>query len=122
MMLKRRKRETFKAREPEIIRSPSHLQYCRGFDCAILGRADHECEGKIEAAHTRVGTDGGTSLKPSDCWVVPLCAKAHAEQHRIGERSFETKYQIQMKAIAQECWAKSPHRIRYEKKQQEKSA
>lgn len=33
-------------------------------------------------------TDGGTSLKPSDNYTVPLCHKCHQEQHQIGELAF----------------------------------
>jgi hypothetical protein len=47
-----------------------------------------ECTGNIEAAHVRMGTDGGMGMKPSDCYVVPLCSACHAYQHKIGERKF----------------------------------
>lgn len=54
------------------------------------------CEGRVEAAHLRIGTDGGTSIKPSDCFVFPCCSGHHQEQHRIGERSFAAKYALDL--------------------------
>ncbi len=43
----------------------------------------------LEAAHYRIGTNGGMGLKPSDRWLLPLCYKCHhCEQHQKGERSF----------------------------------
>ena len=37
-------------------------------------------DGTIVGAHIRTGHEGGTSLKPSDDLVLPLCARCHAEQ------------------------------------------
>jgi hypothetical protein len=116
MFLKRRKREPMGCRDSDMIRSPQHLAHLRGFVCAVSLTHGHECQGKIEAAHVRNGTDGGTSLKPSDCWALPLCRDHHAEQHRIGERSFDTKDQINMKSIAEKLWKASKHRLAFEKK------
>lgn len=51
-------------------------------------------------------------VKPSDRWTISLCGGPdghHAEQHRIGEPSFEKKYAINMKALAEEFARKSPH-------------
>jgi hypothetical protein len=116
--LKRRKFKVESLRESAMIRSAGHLTFVRGFVCSVSNTHGHECQGKIEAAHVRIGTDGGTALKPSDCWAIPLCASHHAEQHRIGERSFETKYKISMKAIAEKLWRVSSHRLKYERKQE----
>lgn len=93
--------------EPSQIRSPGHLKYVRGFECSV-GWAS--CEGPIEAAHVRTGTDGGTAVKPGDNWTIPLCSRHHAIQHQIGESRFENDYAIDMKAIAKALWDKSPHR------------
>jgi hypothetical protein len=51
-----------------------------------------------EAAHVRIGGDGGMALKPSDWRTVPLCGADddwmghHAYQHQIGERPFWDDY------------------------------
>lgn len=115
MIPRRRRKEPFGTREPAQIRSSGHLTFIRGFACSILGK--HECQGKIEAAHVRGGTDGGLSLKPSDCFVIPLCSEAHREQHQIGEQAFESKYQIKMRAIADRLWSISSHRKKLEQRQ-----
>lgn len=93
---------------------PSHLKWLRGCECAIAGKADHVCAGRMEAAHVRRGTLGGTSLKPADYHAVPLCAAAHAEQHAIGEQSFEARYRVNLKAAAEALAKASPHRWRWE--------
>lgn len=112
--LKRRKAPKMGVREPERIDCPGHLKFVRGFECAIAGRAGHVCGGKIEAAHVRTGTDGGTSYKPSDCWAIPLCSEGHREQHQIGEHRFEKKYGVDMKKQARAIWQRSAHRRKYE--------
>lgn len=116
--LKRRKPEPMNVREAPQIRCPSHLAWVRGFQCSVIDkRSAHECFGKIEAAHVRTGTDGGMGVKPSDCFVIPLCSAAHREQHQVGEAEFERIYGISMRRIADQLWRKSPHRF---KAQQEK--
>ncbi len=117
--LKRRKPAKMGLRESSVIRCPSHLQYVRGMCCAIEGRNGHVCFGKIQAAHVRIGTNGGTSMKPGDNWTIPLCAGAHGEQHLIGEETFEKRYGIGMKKLAEEQWLLSPAGQRYRREQGE---
>lgn len=106
---KRRKPAKLGMRQPPQIRCAAHLQWIRGHVCAVdIGCGF--CFGKTEAAHTRVGTDGGLAVKPGDNWTIPLCHHHHAEQHSIGEPAFEKKYGIDMKKIAEALWSKSPHR------------
>lgn len=111
-MIRRRKPQKMGARQAPQIRCPAHLKWIRGFVCAVADK--HDCEGKIEAAHVRTGTDGGMGVKPSDCHAIPLCASAHREQHNIGEAAFERKYQISMRLIAATLWARSEHRKKVE--------
>ncbi len=125
---KRRKRERLGVRESSVIRCAGHLKWVRGCECAVAGKitypADklvcvpHICSDRIEAAHVRTGTDGGTSMKPGDNWTLPLCSEAHKRQHQIGERSFEIAYQIDMKAIAAKLWDISPHGRKYRSEHQ----
>jgi len=65
-----------------IIRDNKHLKFIRQLECVLCGSPF------VEAAHLRIGTDGATSMKPSDCWVLPLCSSHHRLQHQIGERTF----------------------------------
>lgn len=105
---KRRKAPKMGCNEAPQIRNSGHLRWIRGFECSVGTPVcrDH----KTEAAHVRKGTDGGASLKPGDNWTIPLCSFHHAHQHRMGEASFEAAYKIDMKAIAQALWLRSPHR------------
>lgn len=121
---KKRAKQKMGVRQSDIIRCAPHLRFLRSLECAVKGRSvgltgiEHLCGGRIEAAHVRIGTDGGTGMKPGDNWAIPLCADAHAQQHRIGELSFSAAYRIDMKATAAELWKRSPHRIAYERKKQ----
>jgi hypothetical protein len=116
MFLKRRKREPFGIREDAQIRSPGHLAWVRGHECAVRNEF---CSERVEAAHVRNGTDGGTSLKPSDSWALPLCSYHHRAQHQHGETTFSRHYKINMKEIAADLWKRSPHRLRHERRQGE---
>lgn len=116
MTPKRRTRPRMMApKEDAPIRCQSHLKWVRGFACSCSEIDPAGCDGKIEAAHVRRGTDGGIGSKPGDNWTLPLCSGHHAEQHRIGEQSFEKKYRLSMKQIAERLWRLSPHRLRHER-------
>lgn len=86
-------------------RSPAHRAWVRLHACSACG--SHTA---IEAAHVRNGTGGGSSMKPSDRWCISLCKECHALQHMKGEPSFERAFGINMKALAEEFFRKSPHR------------
>lgn len=112
MIPKRRKPEKLRLREAPQIRNASHLKWIRGHECSVKGVS---CFGRIEAAHVRTGTDGALSVKPSDCWTIPLCSFHHADQHRAGEAAFQRIFGIDMKKIAAEMWRASPHRHKSER-------
>ena len=121
---KRKKRERMAHKDATVIRCAAHLQFIRGHECSVAGRTTdngwaHTCTGPIVAAHVRTGTDGGTSMKPSDCWTIPLCDGAHTFQHAVGEPEFERRLGIDMKAIAAELWRTSPHGMKYRAKEQQ---
>lgn len=100
----RRQRPTADTGRDKRDRCPSHLTFVRSHECCVPG-----CKAMpIEVAHIRVGTDGGTGLKPSDNWTISLCSDHHAEQHRIGEPAFEVRHSIKMKALAAEFASASP--------------
>lgn len=115
MILRKRKKEPMGIKAPSVIRCPAHLQHVRLHECIVK---NDFCSGGIEAAHVRLGTDGGTSLKPSDCWSVPMCSYHHRAQHQHGEATFAAHYKINLKEIAAELWKKSPARLKYERKQE----
>lgn len=90
-------------------RSPAHRAWVRLHACSACGSFV-----AIECAHVRNGTGGGTSMKPSDRWCISLCKDCHAEQHVLGEQSFEKMRGINMKALAEEFFRRSPHRRKLE--------
>lgn len=113
MLPQRISRKSTKAEEGK--RSPAHRAWVRGHQCSVPGCALMP----IECAHVRTGTDGGTGIKPSDRWCISLCGGPeghHSEQHRLGEDSFARKYGINLKALAAEFFATSPHRFKLEGK------
>ncbi|GAA3271363.1 DUF968 domain-containing protein [Sphingomonas yabuuchiae] len=90
------------------LRCRQHLQWVRGHVCTVCGTRGDEGN-KIEAAHVRRAANSGVSIKPSDAFTVPLCAACHRESHR-GEKTFEAKNKVDLMAIAQRLFRKSPHR------------
>ena len=111
MLPKRRKPSRLGLKDRPQARIPGHLQFVRGHECSINSAL---CDGPIEAAHARSGTDGALGVKPSDWWALPLCALHHRIQHDIGEKQFEHNHSIDMKKIAQALWQRSPHRRKWE--------
>jgi hypothetical protein len=91
-------------------RFPGHRAWVRGHGCSVPGCTATD----IECAHVRTGTDGATGIRPSDWWTISLCSAHHAEQHRIGEAAFEERYQIDLRALAEQFARASPHRQRWE--------
>jgi hypothetical protein len=84
---------------------PAHRAWVRRHHCCV-----GSCyQTPIECAHVRKGGDGGMGLKPTDRWVISLCAHHHSEQHRIGEAAFEARYGINLIALASEFARRSPH-------------
>ena len=113
MIPKRRKAPKMGVRAKPWWRSESYKQFIRGFECAVAGVKD-TCEGRIEPAHVRTGTDGCGSEKPSDWWLIPLCKHHHiGVQHNIGEPEFERQYGINMKALSWTYWNRWPRRGEY---------
>jgi hypothetical protein len=88
-------------RKPNLRLRARHLAFVRLLPCTACGRA-----APSEAAHVRCGTDGGTSLKPSDRYAVPLCEGCHKIQHG-GELSFWSALRIDPLDIALRLWTVS---------------
>jgi hypothetical protein len=72
-------------------KSQTHRTFvCKEFACANCGATAAR-----EAAHVRMNSGAGIGEKPDDWRVVPLCGGpmgCHAEQHRIGEPAFWSRY------------------------------
>lgn len=82
----------------------AHRSWVRRHRCSV-----RDCPNlPVECAHVRCGTDGGLGLKPSDRWTLSLCRDHHREQHDLGERRFEAKYDLDLREIAREFARRSP--------------
>lgn len=91
-------------------RSPGHRQWVRSHQCSVPG-----CDMRpIECAHLRLGTDGGLGSKPSDAFCWSACRAHHDEQHRLGEKSFQEKYGLDLYSLCRLFFKASPHRSKLE--------
>ena len=94
--LKRIKRLTAKGKPRfKVGRDEAFLAWIRHHPCTI-GRMG-VCRWPSDAAHVRSRGAGGLDAGN----VVPLCPIHHAEQHRIGIRSFEKNHGVDLKAEAE---------------------
>ena len=86
----------------------AHREWIKLQPCCVCGRSASS-DMDVVPAHLRIGTDGGTALKPSDRWLTPLCVECHNEQHG-GERSFWEARNVDPHALATRYAERSPHR------------
>lgn len=64
------------------ISDKNHLVFIRTLPCVRTGRKT------VQAAHIRMGTNGGMGMKPGDNFSLPLDYREHERQHRIGESQY----------------------------------
>ena len=88
--------------KPEFRRRAQHLAFVRQLSCVACGKA-----APSEAAHVRLGTDGGAGIKPSDRYSVSLCTSCHELQHRFGELRFWSVLSIDPLNVAMRLWTVS---------------
>jgi hypothetical protein len=97
-------------------RSQAHCNFVRSHGCCAP-----LCGGRpIEVAHVRIGSGAGVGQKPDDWNTISLCRECHAEQHRLGERTYERKYGIDLAQIAAEFAKASPKRHEIEQIRRER--
>ena len=92
--LRRRGRARFRGYE----RNEPYRQWVRQHGCLLAGQ--HECWGLIEFCH--VTSRGAGDVDEGNGF--PACSRGHAEQHRIGIKSFERRYGVELRRVAQELW------------------
>ena len=88
--------------KPDLRRRANHLAFVRQLPCTVCGKA-----APSEAAHLRLGCDGGAGLKPSDRYSLSLCNRCHALQHEFGERTFWSALRIDPLNVALRLWTVS---------------
>jgi hypothetical protein len=98
--------------ESPRLRSRAHMDWVASQPCAVFGRGRTRvalpCYGRIEVHHVRTGQSGGMGLKPGDQNCVGLCIAHHRQIHEIGVKTFEVRYSVDLKAVADEMAALSP--------------
>lgn len=89
----------------ERLRSTAHRDWVRSHRCSVVG-----CHlMPIEVAHVNRASNGGMARKASDAFTISLCRDHHGESHR-GEKTFEGRHGLNLIALAEEFYRKSPHR------------
>ncbi len=87
-----------------IRQAPAFRRWIKKLGCSVKGCPNEN----IDPAHIRCdlpadALKGGTSLKPHDCWIIPLCRDHHNEQGR-GEPSFAIRHAINPVELSQTLW------------------
>lgn len=77
-------------------------------DCLLRKHPGHRCGGRVTGHHLRSVGAGGTDVGNE----VPLCGRAHREVHRIGQRSFATRYGLDLRGEARTLRNRAPPRAR----------
>lgn len=118
MSLPRRKTRPRTKPEPDTVRSIGHMAYVRKtYLCAAVDSG--ECGGRIEVHHVRLGAHAGTSQKPGDDRVVPLCSFHHTALHATGEATFQKRHGLNLERMAADLWqADSYHRAAWLRKRE----
>ena len=86
-------------------RDPAYQEYLRGSACYLRQaglRSSHSCWGDVQLCHITSRGAGGYDQAN----IVPMCAGAHDEQHRIGIAAFQKRHGINLKAEAAYLWAR----------------
>lgn len=69
--------------------SKERVAFVKSLPCVVPGCQDR----RIQNCHSR---SGGTGRKADYFWIYPGCEKHHAEEHKIGRKTFEKRYQIDL--------------------------
>jgi len=80
----------YKRRDSAYMRWLSEKIAAGQLRCLLYERGAHWCSWGLHRCHVRSRGAGGAD----GANVVILCRSGHDEQHRIGTRSFERKYQV----------------------------
>lgn len=72
-----------------------HENFIRRLPCICCGRTDTVQLAHVSYADLRFAKYGrGKGQREESCWVLPLCARHHGEQHGMGEQAFWAAQQI----------------------------
>ena len=88
--------------DPEVY--GAYHQWIGTLRCLLQERSDHRCAGRVTGHHVRSVGAGGKDVGNE----VPLCERFHREVHRIGRRTFEDRYGLDLAAEATRLSAQAP--------------
>lgn len=91
----------------EGLRDEPFREWIRSLPCLLAIQPGHDCwhpEKRSDAAHVESKARGAGDAGN----LVPLCRRAHQEQHDYGLKSFQRVHGVNLRLIAGELW------IRYE--------
>lgn len=76
-----------------------YIEYIKQQSCCVTGRMMVNLDtGKVESDPHHTET-GGVGMKGSDLSCVPLLHELHQECHTMGQKSFQTKYNVNFKEV-----------------------
>lgn len=87
----------------EGLRDEAYREHIRSLPCVIAGREGHQCwhpEHRSDAAHVDTKARGNGDAGQ----LVPMCRRAHQDQHAYGIKSFQREYAVNLREIAGELW------------------
>ena len=87
---RKRRRKLFEAQ----FESPAFVEFVQNCACVVCGGSP------CEAAHARSRGAGGKA-----CDIAPLCFDCHELQHRIGIKTMELYYDVDLREAARTTWA-----------------
>jgi hypothetical protein len=87
------------------LRDKKYLEWLRSLWCCNCYRAGSE-NVQVVAHHIRIGTNGGTGIKPGDNHCVPLCVDCHADLHQIGEATFWENAAKNPHEVSNQFWSR----------------
>lgn len=90
------------------VRDDAFRDYIRSLPCLLADRDPCECGKYIhvgsrrmvtEACHVRTRRNNGDLAN-----LVPLCSSHHKEQHQVGIKTFQSRYGLELRAVAADLW------------------
>ena len=87
-------------------RDPQYAAWIRTQPCLLEGHHGgtqedwHRCWGRVQVCHVKSRGAGGNDHGN----IIPLCAAAHDEQHRMGIRSFAQRWGVVLADEAERLW------------------
>lgn len=92
---------------------PAYRAWIRQQPCVLadhpVARARGGCRGVIEPCHVKSkGASGGDQAN-----LYPGCSRHHEEQHQTGIRSFQTRYGINLRALATELAVQYAQKLQF---------